>query len=611
MKKFLKATAIYGLYWLVYFFLARFIFLLAQFRETIQYTPSEILQTYFHGFRLDLSATGYILLPPVFMGIPWFLFRGNWYLRFIRIYSGIIIAFFTTLVLGDAVVYSFWGYRVDFSVAGYFSNPKDALASASTLQLTAGIVTDVFIIFLLIRLCNKLTGKYYKIPEKGLSSLISVPVLLILTGSLIIPIRGGLGVAPINAGSAFFSEHLFLNHTALNVVWNFGHTAVYHKPVINPYQFTTREEALKNFKVLMHDDGNNINVLKKERPNLLLIVLESFGSEIINMGNGDSSVAPRFREYIREGIYFSDFYAAGSRTDKAIPAIFSGYPNLPAIQVIREPRKTQKMLGIFKMLDSAGYKTSFWYGGDINFANINSFVTSTGFREKVTMNDFDRKDRNSKWGVHDHVVFERLYDSLSVVREPFAYAVLSLSSHEPFEVPMEPVFRGRDILSRFKNSVFYTDKSIGEFLDRAKNSDWWERTLVIILADHCRRNSESVPAYSESIFKIPMLWLGGAIAVKDTIIDYPCSQFDLPVTIASQLKLNGNFPFSKNILSTGANHFAFYTYNEGFAFITDSSKVIYDIKLKECIKKEGSGVSLAERYGKSFLQILFDDYLSR
>ena len=559
---------------------------------------------------MDISVTAYILIIPLLLAAFWFITGGNWYIKFLRIYSAFLIIFLTLLVLGDAVVYSYWGYRVDFSVTAYLRYPKEALASASTLQLTVGIIVSAILIYLELKVFNRLTKKFYSfIPAKKFA-ILKASLAIILTGVLIVPIRGGFGVAPINPGSVYFSEHIFLNHAALNEVWYFLHTTVYQKPLRNPYKFSTKEDALENFNNLMRDEGKTKIVLNTLRPNILLIILESFGSEIISAREGDQSVAPRFNGFIPEGIYFSNLYAAGSRTDKALPAILGGYPNLPTIQIIREPKKTQTMPGIFKMLDSAGYKTSFWYGGNINFANLNSFITTMGFKEKVTIDDFESKYRNSKWGVHDHIVFERLYDSLLAAKEPFAYALLTLSSHEPFEVPMKPVFKGIDILSRFKNSIYYTDKSLGEFLDIAKNSEWWKRTLVIILADHCRRNSETIPAYSETIFKIPMLWIGGAVAVRDTVISKHCSQFDLAATLSSQLNFPDVFPFSKNILSDGIKEFAFYTYNEGFAFITDSSKFIYDIKLNSPVEKSGNP-EMAEKYGKSFLQVLFDDYLSR
>jgi hypothetical protein len=64
-------------------------------------------------------------------------------------------------------------------------------------------------------------------------------------------------------------------------------------------------------------------------------------------------------------------------------------------------------------------------------------------------------------------------------------------------------------------------------------------------------------------------------------------------------------------LSGESNSFAFYTYNEGFGFITDSAAVVYDQKLKKPVLKEGKDSDSAEKSGKAYLQVLFNDYLKR
>ena len=189
--------------------------------------------------------------------------------------------------------------------------------------------------------------------------------------------------------------------------------------------------------------------------------------------------------------------------------------------------------------------------------------------------------------------------------------VLTLSSHEPFEVPMEPVFKGHDDLTKFRNSIYYTDRSLGMFLDWAKTTEWWNNTLVVIVADHCRRNSSDVLVYSEEIFKIPMLWLGGVLVKTGIIIEKTGSQVDIPITILHQLDLDDNYPFSKDLLSPESRSFAFYTFNEGFGFITDSSKYIYDHKLGDYVVSEGKNPEFAGQYGKAYLQVLYEDFLSR
>ncbi|HVN58688.1 MAG TPA: sulfatase-like hydrolase/transferase [Bacteroidales bacterium] len=611
MKRKISALVSYFFCWLAYFIFARVLFLVAQFREMKLYTPGVLFQTFIHGSRLDIATTGYIMIIPVLAAIPAVISGRNWYLKFLNIYTGFLVVVFTALVLADAAIYSYWGFRLEFSVLGYMKNPGDAIASASTLQMIFFIALYLLISFAFIRVFRGVNRKFLNDGMKSSRPVPELVVIIILAFSLILPIRGGLGVAPLNAGSVYFSRQLFPNHVAINIIWNFGHTAVYSKPKTNPYIFSGTGEAVNDVRSLLEDNDTTRKVLSIAKPNLLLIIIESFGSYLTDFSGPDTIVTPRFREYIREGIYFRNIYAAGSRTDKAIPAILSGYPNLPLIQVIREPKKTQSMPGIIKLLDSAGYRSSFWYGGDINFANLNSYLTTSGYMEKITRDNFRKEDCNSKWGAHDEVLFNMLQDSLLHFREPFACTVLTLSSHEPFEVPMEKRFGGEDILSKFMNSVYYTDMSLGKFLDKAKTTDWWKHTLVVLLADHCRRNSEKIPVYSEEIFRIPMLWLGGALAEKGTIVTKFGSQFDLPLTLARQLDIRCSFPFSKDLLSKGSKSFSFYTFNDGFAFITDSSKAIYDAKMKGDVLDAGRDALRSRRLGKSFLQVLYDDYLKR
>jgi len=176
---------------------------------------------------------------------------------------------------------------------------------------------------------------------------------------------------------------------------------------------------------------------------------------------------------------------------------------------------------------------------------------------------------------------------------------------------MDPVFKGSDDFTKFRNSIHYTDRSLGEFLDWARTTGWWKNTLVVLVADHCRRNSTDIQEYSEEIYKIPMLWLGGALAQTGITIEKTGSQVDIPLTILRQLGLDGDYPFSKDLLSAGSGSFAFYTFNEGFGFITDSSKYIYEHKLGDSVIREGKDPDTAGRNGKAFLQVLYDDFLKR
>lgn len=612
MKKRLLAILFYIIFWLIFFIAARLFFILTHLREASDFSVGMLFLTFWHGLQLDLSAIGYILVIPLLLLIPGLYFNGDWYRKFMRWYTFIIIAICSIIVVSDTLLYKYWGFRMDYTPLVYLKTPKAAMASVSTLQFI-GVLTGVlsFAAFF-IWLYRKYIDKHFDVFDRIRFLIPALLFFIILWGSLLIPIRGGVGIAPINAGTVYFSEDMFLNHAAINVVWNLGSSVFNRKPVTNPYKFSDTKIAKQLADSLTAGGGETLKVLNNPRPNLLLIVLESFGSAFIEPLGGDSLTTPYFNKYSREGILFSRFYASGNRTDKAMPAILCGYPAQPKVSIMKEPKKTQSLPGIVKSMNSIGYNTSFWYGGEINFANFNSFVINAGFKNIITMDNFDPVYYNSKWGVHDHILFEALKDTMTNVREPFLKVILTLSSHEPFEVPIEPVFKGFDDLTKYRNSLYYTDLSLGTFLDWAKTTEWWQNTLIVLVADHCRRSSSDIQEYSEEIFKIPMLWLGGALAESGLRIDKTGSQADIPLTIMKQLGINDDsYPFSKDLLADKSGSFAFYTFNEGFGFITDSSKYIYEHKLGNSVLEEGKSPEIAGQYGKAFLQTLYEDFLSR
>jgi phosphoglycerol transferase MdoB-like AlkP superfamily enzyme len=610
MKKRLLALLVYSVYWLALFFIARLFFILMESGSSFHCSVGELAGTFFHGLKLDISTTGYYLVLPILILIPGLIFNLNWLRIVIRWYTYFLIVISTMIIVADANLYSYWGFRMDFTPLLYLKTPGEAMASVSTLKIIVFILTIIllsaFFIFCYKRLIDRFFIGFWKIKYP----VPAVLFYLVLCGSMIIPIRGGFGVAPINAGAVYFSNNMFLNHTAINAVWNVGSSGFAQRPVRNPYVFGDLQAARSLVDSLTVKKGITRKVLNTSRPNIIVIVLESFSGYLIGPLGGDSLVTPNINRYAREGILFSNFYASGTRTDKAMPAILDGYPAQPAQSIIKEPKKTQNLPSMVKLLIENGYHSAFWYGGEINFANFNSFVVGSGFRSIVTKSNFNPDDFNSKWGVHDHILFRTLEDSMKSVKEPFLKVVLTLSSHEPFDVPMKTVFEGSDMMTKYKNSVYYSDMSLGSFLDWAKKTEWWKNTLIVLVADHCARLND-MPNYEPNVFRIPMLWIGGAVETKGLRIEKLGGQADIPQTILSQLGISGDFPFAKDLFSDQSESFAFYTYNEGFGFLTDSSSVGFDLKSKTPMLMTGKNPESAQRKGKAFLQVLFEDYVKR
>jgi len=611
MKKRLLALAYYAIFWLVFFIIARSIFLISQYQNTSQQTLAGILGTFWHGSKLDISMTGYFLLIPTLLGLVSVYFNGDWYMKFVRWFTYCLIIVSSSIVIADTNLYSYWGFRMDYTPVFYLKTPGEAMASVRTLELVIYFSLFILVSWLFIYLYKKFIDRLFGKLERVRLWLPAMLIFLLLFSSMIIPIRGGTGIAPINTGSVYFSNKMFLNHAAVNVVWNFGQSASSQKPLENPYNFGDPAEATAIVDSLTLETTNPTLVLNNTRPNIIIIVLEGFSGTIIGPLGGDSLTTPNLNRYIKEGILFSEFYASGNRTDKAMPAILNGYPAQPAQSIMKDPRKSQTLPSLVRILIENGYYSSFWYGGEINFANFNSFVLGSGFQSITTKNNFDPENYNSKWGVHDHILFGRLRDSLKSAREPFLNVLLTLSSHEPFDTPMEPVFEGSDNTTKFKNSVYYSDEALGEFLDWAKGTDWWDNTLIVMVADHCANVYKGTAIYTPESFRIPMIWVGGAVTAPGTTVEKLGGQIDIPLTLLNQLGIRGDFPFGKDMLSASSRSFSYYVYNEGFGFLTDSSRYVYDHKLREAVIEEGTRPDYAEKYGKAFLQVAFGDFLKR
>jgi phosphoglycerol transferase MdoB-like AlkP superfamily enzyme len=249
------------------------------------------------------------------------------------------------------------------------------------------------------------------------------------------------------------------------------------------------------------------------------------------------------------------------------------------------------------------------YGGDANFANYRSFFTYAGFEHITSVEDFPGELDNSKWGVHDQYLFEQASKELDTVStaSPFFKVLLTLSSHEPFDVPLKQ-FSGEDEASLFINSCMYTDKYLGEFISRCKQQPWWNNTLMVITADHGHRLPHNINPRTKAKFKIPLLLIGGAVK-RDTVIHTLGGQTDIANTILGQIdKSYEEFTFSKNLLGNNVKEFAMYIFTDGYGYIEPDKYLIYDNQGKLYLKEEGTISSEDKYFPKAYLQKLYSDY---
>jgi len=549
---------------------------------------------------MDMSAAGYLMLIPCFIiSLP---INGKNISLAMKYYMLCMLFIISAVMISDLELYKWWGYRMDHTSLSYLKTPWMIFASLKTgkIFLLLLIVSMFFLLFYYFYQ-SKISPIIYGKRGKWWHSLLTFTAFLFI----FIPIRGGFDVAPMNIGNAYFHSDAYMNHAAVNVLWNIGYSFSEKNNILEYHYFPDKKLNKTISRLNSTKDTTTAKHVITKKPNILFIILESFTSKAIAPLGGLKNVTPAFNALVKEGILFDNFYANGSRSDKGLVSIFSGYPSLPGISVTNYHKKTEALHSIPEYMKQDGYNTAFYYGGDIDFANLRAYLLNAGFERLITKQHFPKNSYNFKWGVHDHIMFDTLFDHLNKTNEPFFYSLFTLSSHEPFDVPMETVFKGNTIIQKFKNSVYYTDKCLGEFIDKSKKTDWWDNTLIILVADHGSRLPGNDASCMPTRHKIPMLWLGGALNSKDTIIHKYGSQADIPVTLLHQLdKKTNNFFFGKNILNPGAPSYAFYFCDKGIGFLNDTSAIVYNKVINEITFENNNGHNANSDYPKAILQLV-------
>lgn len=563
------------------------------------FTAGDMWQVIRHGLSLDLSTSLYILIIPFLVTIVSLWWDNRKLQLFLRIYFAVIATMMTLAFVADTSLYPFWGFKLDASCLQYLETPTEAKASVSGFYMAVRLVVIIigsYVIYRLYKLIPFWTKKPSRRRAATFSNLLFIPLI-------IIGIRGGLDESTTNIGQVYFSQNQFLNHSAVNPVFSF--MASFEKSASNNtvYEYMDDTTCQQIISRLYNTESIGCDtLLNTQTPNIILILLEGCGGEFMEIG-GKTDVMPNLNRLTREGVYFTNCYGNTWRTDRGTVCTWSGYPSFPTMSVMKIPSKSRTMPNIAKTLKKQrGYNTHYLYGGDINFTNMRSYLISGGFENLIWKDNYTAKEqKTAQWGVCDEITFNTLYDISTSTQDPFIIGYSTLSSHEPWDVPVKKF--DDEIL----NAFYYLDQCLGNFISRFRQTKVWDNTLIILLPDHgipFHEIDERHPLMNH----IPILWIGGAVKAHRRITQV-CNQTDLPATLLGQLGLpHDEFTFSRDVLSkTYTEPFAVNTYTEGFSVVDSVSYVNYDlIGDRICVEQGIKNPELLLR-GRAILQAASKD----
>ncbi len=573
----------------------------------------DYLKVITHGLLLDCTVSGYLTVIPLLCILVSVWLPGTFYQKLIKGYflaTGLLVA---AIFAVDVALYGYWGFRLDATLFFYLQSPTDAMAS-----VPIGTFFLQFLLFLIYAYGIYWVFKRFVVPlfptTPAHNRLGGTIVILLLGGILFIPIRGGVTTSTANVGMVYFSKNQFLNHSAINPAFSLLASLSKQQDFAAQFDFFPEEERKERYAALTAHNNLPMNdvdtekLLTTDRPNILIILMESFTANVIEAVGGEVGITPNLNRLSREGVTFTNMYANSFRTDRGIVAVLNGYLAQPTTSIMKYPAKSQTLPSIAKSLGEQGYTADMLYGGDINFTNMQSYFFSSGYSQITADRDFPLSSRLSKWGANDDITFTHLYESIKDRDEkaPWLSTFLTLSSHEPFEVPYH------HLEDPYLNSVAFTDSCIGSFVDKLKELPVWKNTLIVLVSDHGYRYPSSLTDYEPRRFHIPMIWLGGAVK-EPAVIETYANQTDLAATLLSQLGLpHDQFIFSRDILAPGYPEYSFYTFTNGFGFIDSTGVSVYDNESnKPLIENPAAGSEERLNRGKVLLQTLYDDLGNR
>lgn len=532
-----------------------------------------------HGLTLDMTVAGYVTALPILVTL-----LSLWFRLPEKVWRGVLTGWFVLVAVATAVIfavdvalYEHWGFRIDSTVLIYLTDPEEAMASVDfwlgVRQTLLAAVYAAGMIWAYRRILGIFDGR--TVGWRG-ASLGSFAVVM-LAGFDFLAIRGGTGASVANVSKVYFSPTQFLNHAATNPVFSFLASLGERVDYADEYPFfdeTTRAEKFDALRGNGPAAGASEPVLNTARPNVVIVILESFARTVMDAEVDGQPVMPYMQRLKGEGIWFENFFANSFRTDRGEVAILSGFPAQTRMSIMKLPAKSRNLPSVARSLAGEGYATSFAYGGDLNFTNQASYMYATGWQELTWQKDLRFDAPAADWGYDDALMCDWFADrviALSDAGKPFLAGLLTLSSHTPFDVPYSKFD------DKVLNAMAFSDECVGKMIDRLKASPAWKDLLVVLVADHGYPYPRTL-TYNEPLrHRIPMIWTGGAVAGPRVVEDY-AAQIDIAATLLAQLGVaHDDFDYSKDIFApTPPRKFAYYTFNDGFGVVDASGEAVWD-----------------------------------
>ncbi len=556
------------------------------FRETL---PAFIL-----GFRYDARMVSIFLLIILLLGSikvcsP---FRSIAAKNAWLVYTGLITTAFFLFYVFDFVHYRYLSQRLNASALGFLEDTKISAGMVwqtyPVLRILLGMILGVYVVQKLIAfLLKKAAAGNASVSRRSRTSWF-VGCLLVFG----VAIFGRLGQYPLRWSDAFNTGSDFNANIALNPFQSFFsslsfRTSGFDKAVVKkyyPYMATylgvdkPNADSL-NFSRTFYRSDTGLAT----RPNIVLVICESFSAYKSSMWGNPLNTTPFFIELSKKGIFFDNCFTPHFGTARGVWATITGIPD---VEFVKTASRNPAMVDQHTIInDFQGYQKLYFLGGSTSWANIRGLLTNNIKELHLYEEGSYDVPAVDVWGISDKNLFLEANKVLGKQQEPFFAVIQTADNHRPYTIPEEdrttfktvelPVdtirkygFESNGELNAFR----YTDFSFRTFIEAAEKSPYFKNTIFAFVGDHgIHGNAGDMfpPAWTDNGldgYHVPMLFYAPGL-IEPKRYHTVASQVDMLPTLAGLANITyTNTTLGRDLLKPPA---AYTGERDNVAFIMD------------------------------------------
>ena len=519
---------------------------------------AQILNSFLIGVRFDIAGILMLNLPILFLS----LFQLEKLQKLERILFVTINSIGILATIDDYELFLFFGKRLSYDLFVIGNDIADQLPQLISyywyfpiLSIAGGFGLYLF------------DGKFFKLSSVESTVIKKITHSLLLMVISFIGIRGGLQHKSISVQSAFVQGSNELGHLVMNTPYHFFRT-LKNK---NQKKLTYFSDDQKAFDYLKQNRNVETSAFNSSKKNIIILILESFSQEYFENG-----YMPFLRELEKDSSSFKRHLANGRRSIEVLPSLLCGLPSLINEPISTSIYQSNKFSCVPKIVKENGYTNFFFHGGSRGTMGFESYTLSNGFDRYFSREDYpSEKDFDGTWGIFDGPFMEYSITEISKMPKPFLVGIFTLSSHQPYSIPLNLKGKFPKGTLEIHESIGYTDHALKNFFEMARKSDWFKDTIFIITADHTSKLESKKFNNMIGRYRVPLI----IYPKLENILETKVTQHsDIPKTLLHLLGIkNDTLPLTgESMLNQGDGMAINYADGRDYFLLSHKNSLVFN-----------------------------------